>query len=143
MGMRIAFYKGTDPGLGGLMDRAIRGYMRGSYSHSELVFSDGWTGVASTEFNGVALIQRDYDPAKWDLVDVDGDEPLARAWFYHNLNKPYDWLGDFGFVFRPIRGLDGAYFCSEAVAAALGWKEPWRYDPNLQYNVLTDNRAFA
>lgn len=128
--VKIAFYKGTGTGLSGLEDRAIRWWTSGGYSHAELAFSDGKTGLASASTKGVAISERAYNDAEWDLVEIVGDETAARAWFEANVGKPYDYLGDFGFVWRPVRGKDGAYFCSEAVAAAMGWNDPWRYDPN-------------
>ncbi|BAW19150.1 hypothetical protein [Ralstonia phage RP31] len=137
--MKIAFWKGTDPGFGGVLDRSIRWWTNGSYSHCELIFSDGWTGSCSWSEGGVVLLQRSasyYDPKNWDIVEIEGDEAAARAWFKKNRGTPYDLLGDFGFVWRPIRGEDGAYFCSEAIALSLGWPNAWRYDPNTQADVL-------
>ena len=58
------------------------------------------------------------------------DEALARAWFTANEGARYDWLGLFGFVWRPGNGKGRRWFCSEAIAAALGMKDPWRFCPN-------------
>lgn len=140
MTMKIAFWKGTDPGFAGVIDRAVRWWTHGPYSHCELIFSDGWTGTASARDKGVVLLQRPanyYDnPDNWDIVEVEGDEVYARAWFKLRRGLPYDLLGDFGFVWRPIVGQDGAYFCSEAIGCALRWPNAWQYSPNLQANTL-------
>lgn len=135
MGMKIAFYKGTESGVQGLVNRAVRMWMSGPYSHCELVFSDDWCASASWMDKGVRFKQINLDSGNWDLVEVGGDEAYARGWFVEHQGMPYDLLGDFGFVWRPIRGMDGAFFCSEAIAYALQWKDPWRYDPNTQAAV--------
>lgn len=143
MGMRIAFWKGTDPGFGGFLDRAIKWWTNGPYSHCEVIFSDGITGSASWNDKGVILKRRPegyYDPANWDIVDIVGDEVVARAWFEKHKGAPYDLLGDFGFVFRPIKGMEGAFFCSEANAAMLDWPESWTYSPNGFYSALRVSR---
>jgi hypothetical protein len=41
----------------------------------------------------------------------------------------YDVLGLLGFVWRRQTGTQSKWFCSEAVAAMLGFPEPWRFDP--------------
>lgn len=114
----------------------------GAYTHSELVFSDGVTGSAWFDQpglpDGVHLIKRgSYDPELWELVPVHGDEAKARRWFEQNLDKGYNLIGAFSNFIRPLRGDEKKYFCSQAVAAALGWKDPWRYDPNLQHAIVT------
>lgn len=136
--MRAAFYKGTHPGLPGVYNRAVRAWCAGPYSHCELVFGDGWSASASWMDGGVRFKRIDFDQANWDFVELpDYLEDSARAWFEANENKPYDLLGNFGFLWRPIRGNAGAYFCDEAVLAALGVAEPWRFDPCAAYQVAT------
>lgn len=137
--MKVAFWKGTDKGASGLIDRAIRFWTAGQYSHCELIFSDGMTGTASLGDKGVVFLRRSesyYDQKNWDFIDIVGDEAYARTWFDRNHGAPYDLLGDLGFIWRPIRGIDNAYFCSEAIATALKWVEPWRFDPNTQAAIM-------
>jgi hypothetical protein len=139
MAMRIALWKGTDPGFAGILDRASRWWTSGPYSHCEVIFSDGWTGTASAADKGVALVQRPegyYDPKDWDFIDLEGDELAVRAWYKLHRGLPYDLLGDFGFVWRPIRGDGGAYFCSEAFGAAFRWPDSWQFSPNQVASVL-------
>lgn len=136
--MRAAFYRGTRPGLAGLFNRLVRWWLQSSYSHVELVFSDGVAASSSFADGGVRLKAIDFDVARWDIVDLPGaDEVAARQWFVANLGRPYDLLGNLGFLFRPITGARRGWFCSEAAAAALGYPEPWRYDPALLASVLT------
>lgn len=135
--MKAAFYKATRPGLAGLYNRIVRWWTSGPYSHVELIFSDGIAASASFLDGGVRFKQIEFDTDHWDFIDIpDNLEPAARQWFEANEGNPYDLLGNFGFLWRPIRGRDGAYFCSEALMAALGLHEPWRYDPCAAYDAL-------
>jgi hypothetical protein len=134
--MRATFYKATRPGLAGLYNRIVRWWISGPYSHVELIFSDGMAASASFMDGGVRFKQIDFDPEHWDFVDLPAElEPAARAWFVANEGKPYDLLGNVGFVWRPIRGRTGAYFCDEAMLAALGVQDPWRFDPCGAYTI--------
>jgi uncharacterized protein YycO len=136
--VRIAFYKGTRPGIAGIYNRVVRWWCGGKYSHVELVFSDGIAASASFEDGGVRMKRIDLDPGKWDIVEVSPDLALgAIKWFMDNAGKPYDLLGNVGFLWRPIQGDRDAYFCSEAIAAALGIPEPWRLDPCALHALLT------
>lgn len=144
MGMQIAFRKSWVgyTGYKRYTGAITAWWTGGRYTHSELVFSDGVTGSAWFDQpglkDGVHLVKRTkYDPDLWDLVPVRGDEVRARQWFEDNLDNGYNLIGAFGNVLRPLRGDERKFFCSQAVAAALGWKDPWRYDPNLQYAIVT------
>ena len=137
--MRAAFYKGTRPGLQGIYSRAVRFIDRGPYSHSELVFSDGLSASASYIDGGVRFKKIDYSlhPEHWDfmtLPDALGD--YARDWFERNMGAPYDLLGNVRFVLPWVRDSETGWFCSEAIAAALKLKEPWRFGPNGLAAVL-------
>lgn len=129
--MRAAFYKATRPGWQGIYSRAVRVIDRGPYSHCELVFSDGISGSASYIDGGVRLKRIDYKPEHWDFVALpDAAEPFARDWFERNAGAPYDLMGNVRFVLPWLADSERSWFCSEALCAALGWKEPWRYGPN-------------
>ena len=129
--MKAAFYKGTRPGLQGIYSRAVRVIDRGPYSHCELVFSDGLSASASWVDGGVRFKQIDYNPAHWDFVALpEAAEPYARDWFEFNMGLPYDLMGNVRFVLPWLADSERGWFCSEAMAAALGWAEPWRFGPN-------------
>lgn len=129
--MRAAFYKATRPGVQGLYSRAVRWIDRGPYSHCELVFSDGLSGSASYIDGGVRFKRIAYDNDHWDFIDLpDAAEPFARDWFRANDGAPYDLMGNVRFVLPWLSDSERGWFCSEALGAALGWKEPWRYGPN-------------
>lgn len=129
--MQAAFYNGTRPGFQGIYSRAVRWIDRGPYSHCELVFSDGMSGSASYIDGGVRFKQIDYNPAHWDFLDLPPSlEPYARDWFERNMGAPYDLMGNVRFVLPFLPDSQRGWFCSEAIAAALGWAEPWRFGPN-------------
>ena len=128
--MRIACYKGRHKGLPGLFDAAVRWWTGGPYSHCELVLSEDICGSSSVRDGGVRLKRIDILSGNWDLLEVGGDEQAAVEWFNAHLGAKYDYAGLFGFIWRPGRGNRQRWFCSEAVAAALGFEEPWRFDPN-------------
>ena len=129
--MKLAFYKGTRPGLQGIYSRGVRFVDRGPYSHCEIVFSDGVAGSASYIDGGVRLKVFLYKPEDWDFVDLpERLEPGARAWFELHKGEPYDLLGNLRFLFWMVRESKHGWFCNEACGAALGFIEPWRLGPN-------------
>ena len=129
--MRAAFYKATRPGWQGIYSRAVRVIDRGDFSHCELVFSDGMSASASYIDGGVRLKRIDYDPAHWDFIELpDHLEPYTRDWFERNAGAPYDLMGNVRFVLPFLPDSQHGWFCSEAMAAALRLKEPWRFGPN-------------
>ena len=135
--MRAAFYKATRPGVQGIYSWAVRFVDRGPYSHCELIFSDGMSASASYIDKGVRLKRIDYDPAHWDFIELpDHLEPYARDWFEANKGAPYDLMGNVRFVLPFLPDSQHGWFCSEALAAALKLKEPWRFGPNGLAAVL-------
>ena len=129
--MRAAFYKATRPGVQGLYSHAVQWVDRGPYSHCELVFADGMSASASWVDGGVRFKRIDYDPDHWDFIELpDHLEPAARAWFEAHKGEPYDLPGNLRFVCWLVREAPEGWFCSEALAAALGILEPWRLGPN-------------
>lgn len=129
--MQAAFYKATRPGVQGIYSRAVRAIDHGPYSHCELIFSDGLAASASWTDGGVRFKRIEFKPEHWDFHPLPADmESYARAWFERMAGAPYDLWGNARFVLPWITdGADG-WFCSEALAAALRWQEPWRYGPN-------------
>jgi len=128
--MRLAFYKARRRGFAGLFDAAVRWWTRGPYSHVELVFADGLAASASNRDGGVRFKRITFAPDRWDFVPIAGDEAAARRWFEQHQGAGYDYAGLFGFVWRPGNGKARRWFCSEAVAAALGYRDAWRFCPN-------------
>jgi len=136
--MKAAFYKGTRPGIAGLYNRLVRWWTKSLYSHVELVLSNGRAWSSSFDDGGVRYKQIDFDPAKWDLVDLPGHfERDAEAWFRDHMGAGYDLLGNLQFVLSPVPHSQQRWFCSEAVAAALGIPDPWRFAPGTLASALT------
>lgn len=130
--LEIAFYKGRTR----LFDRLIQWWTRGPYSHCEVATHRSGSGAAwciSASFldKGVRGKWIYLDPSRWDIVSVSSvDTAVAHEWLAKHLGRRYDLAGLLGFIWRPHAGSRRKWFCSEACAAILGLKEPWRFDPN-------------
>lgn len=135
--MKVAFYKGNE--VGGVYDKVISYWISGKYSHVELWTSGGWRYVASPT-HGVACIQEPVNIDEWDVIDIGYRFPDAEFNAAQLIGCKYDYLGVFGFVFRPARGKDSRWFCSEFIAHCLGFSEPWRYDPAILYDILNNDQ---
>ncbi|GAA4425762.1 hypothetical protein [Acidovorax lacteus] len=137
--MQVAFYKGRKR----LFNRLVSWWLRGPYSHCELVVRIDGAGQASclsSSFvdGGVRLKCMWLNPEHWDVVPLPGyvSPSVAYQWAYDHAGAGYDVLGLIGFVWRPQRGAPRRWFCSEAVAAVLGYPEPWRFDPMTLWAAL-------
>ena len=138
MTFKAAFYKGTRPGLAGIYNRLVRWWTQSEFSHVELVLSTGRAWSASFADGGVRNKLIDFDTKNWILIDLPPElEQGAEAWFRAHRGAPYDLLGNLQFVLSPIPHSQRRWFCSEAVAAALGIPEPWRYSPATLASTLT------
>lgn len=136
--MQVAFYKSTRPGLQGLYSRAVRLWQRGPYSHCEVIFSNGVAASSSFIDKGVRFKDIIFNPEHWDFIEIPSVlEDSILFWFIKHQGKPYDLRGNFGFVFRRISDDKNKWFCSEAIAAALGIEDSWRYCPNTLYSALS------
>ena len=118
--MQIAFYKGPATGLVNKIGRLLvcLGTLS-RYSHCELVVQ-GVCYSASARDGGVRGKVIDLGSGHWDVVDVPGDEVAALAWFERHQGDHYDWMGVLRFALPFLRQRPGKWFCSEAVAEALG-----------------------
>lgn len=138
--MKIAFYKGTRPGIAGLYNRLGRWIDHGPYSHCEIVFSDGMSASSSFMDRGVRMKYIGYSSADcWDFMPIPAQYELAaRVWFIENRGAAYDILGNINAAFGFVPHSEDKWFCSEAIAAALGLADPWRYKPNGLAAVLKE-----
>ena len=135
--MHVAFYKAP----GTLTDKLIRRWLRGPYSHCELVFELVDNGpslcISSSPRDGGMRSKRIMlDSESWDIVPVDADINAAWAWAAEHAKESYDLLGLAGFIWRPESGEKNKWFCSEAVAAMLGYPQSWRFDPCALHAIL-------
>ena len=130
--VKVAFYKGRKR----FFNRAVAWWTRGPYSHCELIV-DGKSYSSSFLDGGVRVKEIEYDPEHWDIVDLPwADAARAVMWFEAHMGLGYDVLGLVGFVARRVEDDRDRYFCSESIAAALGFADAWRFDPNTLYPVL-------
>lgn len=138
----IAFYKG--PPTNWLLLQAHRlvcWRTSGPFSHCELIDAQGQGWTSSWRDGGVRCKQLDLDSGRWRLVEVPGDPAEALAWFEAHRGQSYDVFGLLGWVL-PWRVSDRTrWFCSEAVAEAMGLAQTWRISPNDLFAMLTGERA--
>ena len=142
MVMHVAFYKAP----GTAIDKLIRWWTRGPHSHCELVFelvADGPSLCVSSSprDGGVRSKRIMLDAESWDIVAVDADVAAAWAWAAEHAHEGYDALGLAGFVWRPEAGDRRKWFCSEAVAAMLGYPQSWRFDPCALHAILSKTKG--
>lgn len=118
--LKLAFYKGGKT----FFDRVTRWRTNGVHTHVELVFSDGVAFSSSQWDGGTRFKSIDFDPAKWDLVQVtlrrSVREANVRDWCSLQLGMKYDWRG----ILRFFAGRSGEekrerWFCSEICGEAL------------------------
>lgn len=137
--MKIAFYKGTRPGMQGIYNRLVRFVDNGPYSHCEIIFSDGVSGSASFIDKGVRFKTIEYSPDNWDFIDLpDYLEPAAREFFNERIGKGYDLMGNLRFIAWMVKESSKDWYCNEICGAAIGQTEPWRHGPNGFYGYCKD-----
>ena len=137
---KIAFYKGTRPGVAGIYNRLGRWLDHGPYSHAELVFNDGMSASASFMDKGVRFKAIGYSSVDcWDFAPVPPQYELAaRVWFLEKNGAAYDLMGNINAAFGFVPHSEDKWFCSEAIADALGLADSWRYKPNGLRAVLKE-----
>ena len=127
--MQVALYKGPPADLAHkLAHWAVCVFTRSIYSHCELVI-DGVCWSASARDGGVRRKLIDLQSGRWDVFPIHGDRASAWAWFTAHEGQRYDWAGVMRFSLPFLTNSRTRWFCSEAVAAALGFDEPESYVP--------------
>ena len=147
--MYLAFYKG--PGhttLNRVVHAAVCLRTWSRYSHVELVsdidmFGTGLCYSSSGRDGGVRKKPIDLTSGHWDVYDVSAifdrhEEAYALSWFDSHLGAKYDYFGLLFFVVLVRTEARRAYFCSEAVAAALQLREPWKIHPQALFELIKD-----
>lgn len=131
--MLIAFFKGKDRAF----NRFVSWWTNGPYSHCEAVFEleqelSGPVPCWSSSWmdGGVRRKVMALNPDHWDIIDVPAfDDARALWWFDEHEGDPYDLFGLFS-TSSPIRHALRRWFCNEAVGAAGGVRDAWRFNPN-------------
>lgn len=142
--MKLAMYKGPPNDVAHKLSHWFTClWTRSIYSHCELVYhqSDVMNGKSlcassSARDGGVRLKYIDLSSGHWDVFELPGlteqQAEAARAWFYEksDARAGYDWFGLLWFVL-PVKAFNNPrrWFCSEALAAALGLPKPHKYHP--------------
>lgn len=135
--MRIAFYKSRRPGIAGIYNWLVQKWTKSQYSHVEVEFNTGICASASYLDGGVRFKEINFSNHNWDFIEVsDLLQPKAVAWFNEHEDSKYDLFGNAHFILGGVGDSPDKWFCSEAVAAALGMTDPWRYDPATLYSAL-------
>jgi len=138
----LASYKATQPGMLGLVNRMIRFFTKGPYSHSEIAIGNPFDAPAmcvssvGTE-GGVRAKTMQLSPAKWDLVPMHHITPAdVMAFLEKHKGKGYDYIGCVRTVL-PFVGREHPdhWCCSEVCADISGHTEPWRMHPNVLHAV--------
>ena len=124
----IAFYTST-------LYEKITGKWLDTYSHVELLFSDGYMFSASQRTGLTAYRKHILDFEKWEYIDIEVDEKEVRALANKYAGKAYDYLGVISFL-GIGKQEDKKWFCSEVVAKCLGYKNT-KISPNGLYRLLT------
>jgi hypothetical protein len=132
--VKLAMYKGR----GQVGNAFIRWWTGSQYSHCELVVA-GWSYSSSMMDKGVRRKLIDHDDGKWDLIELPwADENLIRSYFYETDANQYGWLGLIrSQLFNRGRNQEGAQFCSEWCANALGLPNAPSYSPSSLANQIS------
>lgn len=129
----LALYKGK-----GLIGNAlIRWWTRSPYSHCELVV-DGVAYSSSLMDGGVRSKVIDFKPEHWDMVELPTSLHQRVLDYYESTNgQRYSWLDLIrSQIFNSNADEDGASFCSEWCAAALGLPNPATYSPQTLGDIV-------
>ena len=150
--MKLASYRATRPGLPGVFNRAVRWWLHGPYSHTELVFSDGMAFSCSWLDKGPRFKAIAFKPEHWDLVPVPTryveSEVRARAEAIVADHGPqrvrYSVMLLAAFVLPPlyrwVRDIDEV--CSTVIGRVLGRADGKRLDPiELHGTLLIEGSA--
>ena len=126
--MKLIFYKARYGAIGDKLiawytsnwKDKLNGNWRNSYSHVEILFSDGMMFSASQYENTVRYTRHSYSDS-WDRIKLNisyDDECIVRSFCDSVEGAKYDYLGVAGFVLMN-RDSRSKYFCSEVCVEAL------------------------
>lgn len=145
--LHLAQYRGTlaENPAAMLFDRLICWRTKSRWSHSELVFDHAPVGASlcwssSILDKGVRPKMIDLHSGRWDVYPLhcsSAEIDRALEWFQAHVGKPYDYLGAAGFALPLPVHFGFAWYCSEAVAAALGIQDREWMSPQRLAELLT------
>lgn len=123
---KLALYKGK----GKIGNALVRWWTDSKYSHCELIVGDMAFSSSVTD-GGVRAKRIDFHPKNWDIIALPQrlDHKII-AHFNETTGEPYGWLDLLrSQIFNSGANQDGATFCSEWCAAAIGLPNPTSYSP--------------
>jgi len=136
----LAFYKAKKTKL----DKAICFFTRSKYSHVEMIVGplNGTSGMSissSGRNGGVKERKINFNPERWDIVEVPWGPDDAVNVLRGELDKPYDFFGIlFSQFFNARLHSKSRWFCSEICAYGLNMSEPHRYSPGDLYLAIQE-----
>lgn len=83
------------------------------------------------------------DSERWDILPVTGDSEKSAKWFLDHQGALYDWQLVIGFLAWVIPQKYSRWSCSEAVAAALCFEDPARFDPCTLRSAIAREALFG
>ncbi len=107
-----------------------------------------WSPRRAEKVGGVRFKRIYLDPEKWEVDECAGDPVKAAQWFKDHQGDLYDWQLIAGGLAWFIPDKNSRFACSESVAAALGYLDPFRYDPcvlksaNLIHSIQPPSGGF-
>lgn len=127
--MKIIFYGNHK---GNFFDKLIRwwtsplkkmfnGEWKDSFSHCEILFSDGVMFSASQYENSTRFRRHSYSSDSWKYVNTYAtkvQEARVRTFCNSIEDSEYDYMGILGFIF-PVKDSERRWFCSEVCTFAL------------------------
>lgn len=139
-GLVMAFYKGTRPWAGGILNIIGRRLDHGPYSHTELILPEKYNRISigsSYIDGGVRFKPIGYTSVgNWDFLpipDADGIiAEYANHWTVRHNAKAYDLRGNLRFLTNIATQDADKWFCVESNMAMLGYPEAhaFRYGPS-------------
>lgn len=125
--IRVAFFQGpVQNKWRQLAHKIICAIDGGKYSHCEVIDAEGYCWGSSYIDGGVRRKLVNFNNERWKVLELEGDLEKVVAWFELHEGEKYDMFGLLGFVL-PWRVSDRSrWFCSEAIAEALGIPLSWK-----------------
>jgi len=132
--IKLAMYKGK----GMIGNAIIRFWTRSQYSHCELISTKEGAnyGMSSSLMDGgVRTKEIDFASGNWDIIDLPwADEDDVKQYLFETIDEKYSWLDLIrGQFFNRPYNEEGASFCSDWCATALGIPNGTMYSPRSLY----------
>jgi hypothetical protein len=133
----LASYKGTRPGIHGIVNRGIRLLDHSKYSHTEICTGNPFESEvdcdsASSLDGGVRRKYMRLSPEKWDIVQMPWVSlNVVNNCYEEAKGRKYDYFGVARFALPfATREHPNRDFCSEYGARVAGIDDPWRFSPH-------------